>query len=157
MDSEGGLGSSVGYQLKRAQHALRLEMDGALRGVGLTTPQYAALSVLEEEAGLSGAALARRCFVTPQTMNQILMNLQGSEMVERRPHPEHGRVLSVYLTSKGAGLVSQAHGEVRSIEERMLSRLDQEERSSLLAKLRDCAESLTRARAGRPSAPEADS
>jgi hypothetical protein len=41
MDSEGGLGSSVGYQLKRAQHALRLEMDGALRGVGLTTPRYA--------------------------------------------------------------------------------------------------------------------
>ena len=157
MGSDGGLGGSVAYQLKRAQHALRLEMDGALRGVGLTTPQYAALSVLEEEAGLSGAALARRCFVTPQTMNQILMNLQGSEVVERRPHPEHGRVLSVYLTSKGARLVAQAHGEVRSIEERMLSRLDREERSILLANLRDCAESLTRARAERPSAPKAES
>ena len=144
MGMEGQLGRSVGYQMKRAQHALRLAMDGALRGVGLTTPQYAALSVLEEEAGLSGAALARRCFVTPQTMNQILMNLQGSGMVERRPHPEHGRVLSVYLTRKGAELVTLAHGEVGAIEERMLAGLDRGERYRLLETLRGCAESLAR-------------
>jgi DNA-binding MarR family transcriptional regulator len=151
MDMEGRLGRSVGYQMKRAQHALRLEMDGVLRGVGLTTPQYAALSVLEDEAGLSGAALARRCFVTPQTMNQILMNLQGSGMVERRPHPEHGRVLSAYLTPKGAEIVTLAHGEVGAIEERMLANLDPGERSRLLEALRTCAESLTRGQAGRKS------
>jgi DNA-binding MarR family transcriptional regulator len=149
MDTEGILGGSVGYQMKRAQHALRLEMDGALRGIGLTTPQYAALSVLEDEAGLSGAALARRCFVTPQTMNQILTNLQGSGMVERRPHPEHGRVLSAYLTRKGAELVARAHGEVGAIEERMLAGLNREERSRLLEALWSCAESLTTGWAGR--------
>jgi DNA-binding MarR family transcriptional regulator len=148
MGMEGQLGRSVGYQMKRAQHALRLAMDGALRGVGLTTPQYAALSVLEEEAGLSGAALARRCFVTPQTMNQILMNLQGSKMVERRPHPEHGRVLSVYLTRKGAELVALAHGEVEAIEERMLAGLDRGERYRLLEALRGCAESLAKRKSG---------
>jgi DNA-binding MarR family transcriptional regulator len=144
MEIEGRLGRRVGYQLKRAEHALRLEMDGVLRGIGLTTPQYAALSVLEEEAGLSGAALARRCFVTPQTMNQILMNLQGSGMVERRPHPEHGRVLSAYLTRKGAELVALAHGEVGAIEDRMLVGLDSGERSRLLEALRGCAESLAK-------------
>jgi DNA-binding MarR family transcriptional regulator len=35
-------------------------MDTALRGLGLTTPQYAALTFLEESPGLSGAQLARR-------------------------------------------------------------------------------------------------
>lgn len=157
MDTEGQLGRRVGYQMKRAQHALRLEMDGVLRGVGLTTPQYAVLSVLEEEAGLSGAALARRCFVTPQTMNQILVNLQGSGTVERRPHPEHGRVLSAYLTPKGEELVALAHGKVGAIEERMLAGLDREERSRLLEALRGCAESLTTKRAGhQPKKPMAD-
>jgi DNA-binding MarR family transcriptional regulator len=146
MDVSGRLGGRVGYQLKRAEHALRLEMDAALRGVGFTTPQYAALSVLEGEAGLSGAALARRCFVTPQTMNQILMNLEGAGMVERRPHPEHGRVLSAYLTGKGAELVGLAHGEVEAIEERMLAGLDRGKRLGLLETLRGCAESLAKAR-----------
>ena len=155
MDTGGHLGRRVGYQMKRAQHALRLEMDGVLRVVGLTTPQYAVLSVLEEEAGLSGAALARRCFVTPQTMNQILMNLQGSGTVERSPHPEHGRVLSAYLTPKGKELVALAHEKVGAVEERMLAGLNREERSLLLEALRGCAESLTTKRAGRPSAQKA--
>ena len=145
MDLEGRLGRRVGYQMKRAEHALRLEMDAALRGVGLTTPQYAALSVLEGETGLSGAALARRCFVTPQTMNQILVNLEGSGMVERRPHPEHGRVLSAHLTEKGAEYVALAHGEIEAIEERMLAGLDRGERFGLLEALRGCAESLAKA------------
>ncbi len=136
------LGGRVGYQLKRAQHALRLEMDAALREEGMTTPQYAALSVLEEEAGLSGAALARRCFVTPQTMNQILVKLESAGMVERRPHPEHGRILSAYLTGKGAKRVSRAHGVVGDIEERMLAGLGRKERSRLLETLRGCVESL---------------
>ncbi len=57
------LEQSVGYQLKRAQHALRIQMDNALREVGLTTPQYAALSAIEATPGLSGNKLARQCFV----------------------------------------------------------------------------------------------
>lgn len=136
------LEGKVGYQLKRAEHALRLEMDAALREEGMTTPQYAALSVLEEEAGLSGAALARRCFVTPQTINQILKKLESAGMVERRPHPEHGRVLSAYLTKKGAEGVSRAHGAVEAIEERMLAGLGRKKRSRLLETLRGCVEAL---------------
>lgn len=142
------LGGRVGYQLKRVQHALRLEMDAALREGGITTPQYAALSVLEDAPGLSGAALAQRCFVTPQTMNQILVKLESAGMVERRPHPEHGRVLSAYLTKKGSKRVSRAHGAVEAIEERMLTGLGRKKRARLLEALSGCVESLEAGRHG---------
>ena len=142
MNPEDTLGSRVGYQMKRAQHALRLEVDDVLRGLGLTTPQYAALSVLAQGPGLSGAEVARRCFVTPQTMNGILVKLEGVGLVSRRAHPEHGRVLQAYLTPKGEDLLVRAHGEVEEIEERMLSGLGPDERVSLLEALRGCAEFL---------------
>lgn len=138
------LGGRVGYELKRAQHALRVEMDGALRGVGLTTPQYAALAVLEGESGLSGAELARRCFVTPQTMNGIVVNLESAGLLERRPHPEHGRVLQAYLTGEGEAMVSRAHAPIEAIEERMLAGTGEDERGRLLRALRDCADTLER-------------
>ena len=138
------LGGRVGYELKRAQHALRLEMEGALRGVGLTTPQYAALSVLEGEEGMSGALLARRCFVTPQTMNGILVNLEKAGFLERRAHPEHGRVLQAYLTGEGEEMLSRAHALVEAIEGRMLEDLAEGERERLLAALRGCADALER-------------
>lgn len=136
------LESRVGYQLKRVQHALRLKMDEVLREVGLTTPQYAVLSVLEEEPGLSGAALARRSFVTPQTMNMIVAKLEDACLIARVPHPEHGRVLQAYLTDEGRELVAGAHEVVEAVEEGMLGGLGLEERSRLACVLNGCADAL---------------
>jgi DNA-binding MarR family transcriptional regulator len=134
--------SRVGYQMKRAQHALRVEMDKALREVGMTTAQYAGLSTLEATPSLSGAELARRSFVTPQTMNAILANLEAAGLVVRRPHPEHGRVLQAYLTEMGEESVARAHGLVEAVERRMLDRLSQDDRRRLLEALRGCVDAL---------------
>jgi DNA-binding MarR family transcriptional regulator len=132
----------IGYQLKRAQHALRLRMDSALSDLNLTTAQYAALSALEAAPGLSNAALARRCFVTPQTMNAIVMQLENSALIERRQHPEHGRVLQTTLTAAGQQRVAQAHHIVRRIEERMVRNLDQAARQQLFHWLQECTQAL---------------
>jgi len=118
-------------------------MDEALRGLGLTTPQYAALSALEEEPGMSGADLARWAFVTPQTMNGIVVGLEGRGLIERRPHPTHGRVLMAFPTREGEALVARAHKLVEEIEERMLRGLDEQERLRLAETLRDCADALS--------------
>lgn len=140
--AEGRVEGRVGYQMKRVQHALRSAMDGALREVGITTAQYAALNALEVAPGLSGADLARRGFVTPQTMNAIVVNLEAAGLVARRPHPEHGRVLQAYLTETGEELVSRAHEVVEAIERRMLEGLGRDEQRWLLEALRGCADAL---------------
>src|ERR1700720_3454791 len=113
----------VGYQLKRAQQALRTAMDEGLRAHGLTTPQYAALTHLEADEPLSGAELARRCFVTAQTMNAILAGLERARLVERAAHATHGRVIEAWLTKRGRAKVEGAHRTVFGIEEQMLSEM----------------------------------
>ena len=50
---------TMGFALKRLQHALRSKMDGVLAEFGLTTPQYAVLVLLAEFPGISSAELAR--------------------------------------------------------------------------------------------------
>jgi len=137
-----GVERRVGYELKRAQHALRRRMDDALRSVGLTTPQYAALALLEADPGLSNAELARRAFVTPQTMNAIVVSLEAAGLVERRPHPTHGRILRGYPTEAGRETLGRAHGLVLEIEGRMLAPLDMAARTALLDALRRCADAL---------------
>ena len=131
----------VGYVLKQAQQALRAAMDEALRGRGLTTAQYAALSALEETPGLSGAEVARRCFVTPQTMNEMMGHLEAAGWVERR-RGEDARVLRTYLTPAGQEVLGACHQAVEAIEERMVSRLNERERRQLLARLRRCIDAL---------------
>jgi len=132
----------VGYHLKRAQQALRMAMDEGLRAQGLTTPQYAALTHLEADEPLSGAELARRCFVTAQTMNAILVGMERARLVERAPHAKHGRVIEARLTTRGRAKVRDAHRTVFRIEERMLSNITSAGRRKLNETLRQLVENL---------------
>jgi DNA-binding MarR family transcriptional regulator len=132
----------VGYQLKRAQHSLRAAMDEGLRSQGLTTPQYAVLTHLEADAPLSGAELARRCFVTAQTMNAILVGLERARLVQRAAHAKHGRVIQARLTKRGRAKVKGAHQTVFGIEERMLSEMTAAGRRTLNETLRRLVENL---------------
>jgi len=111
--------ATIGYALKLAQQALRTRLDSGLREIGLTTPQYAVLTYLREEAGASNGALARRAFVTPQTMQAILVALERAGFISRTPHPEHGRVQRTELTTKGRDVLESASGIVASAEARL--------------------------------------
>src|SRR3954453_21484149 len=133
----------VGYQLKRAQQALRTAMDEGLRAQGITTPQYATLTALDADEPLSGAELARRCFVTAQTMNAILVGLERARLVERAAHAEHGRVIEARLTKRGRAKLKDAHKTVFGIEERMLSEMTMAQRRRLNETLRRFVENLS--------------
>ncbi|WP_430257682.1 MarR family winged helix-turn-helix transcriptional regulator [Neorhizobium sp. IRS_2294] len=100
---------SLGYALKRAQQALRGHLDNKLRDIGLTTPQYSVLAGLEFSAGLSSADLARRAFVTPQTMQSIIATLERDGLIKRMAHPVRGRVLTTELTPEGRTALCAAH------------------------------------------------
>src|ERR1700722_9749164 len=110
----------LGYALKRAQHALHMRMEEVLRPLGLTTTQYAVMCVIEQEAGISNAGLARAAFVTPQTMTGIVANLHRDGLLSREADPCHGRILRSELTPVGKKSLAQAHRAVSELEEIML-------------------------------------
>lgn len=132
-----------GYALKRAQHALRTRMDDVLRPLGLTSPQYAALSAVELESGMSNARLARAAFVTPQTMQGILANLERDGLLVRQADPEHGRILRSELTSRGKAVLARAHRTVEEVENAMISSLGRAEAARIAARLAQCADALS--------------
>ncbi|MBB4845150.1 DNA-binding MarR family transcriptional regulator [Paucibacter oligotrophus] len=111
--------ATIGFSLKLAQQALRTHMDTALQQIGLTTPQYAVLTFLEVEPGASNAELARRAFVTPQTMQGILVSLERAGFIKRTPHPEHGRIQTTELTANGRAALKAASGIVFEVEKRL--------------------------------------
>ena len=132
-----------GYLLKRAQAALNAAMVGALREHGATLSQYAVLTALDEEPGLSNAGLARRAFVTPQTMNQVLHELEQKGWVARHPHPGHARILQADLTPAGRTALAACHRAVNAIEEQMLAPLAPGDIKQFTATLQACIQALT--------------
>jgi DNA-binding MarR family transcriptional regulator len=142
MDKEVGVKSLLGYKLKKTQHALRLQMDEALRALDLTTPQYAVLAQLELKPGASNAALARSAFITAQTMHGIVSNLEKRGLVERKGDVSHGRILCTELTVQGHKMVVQAHDMIRDVEARMLITVSAAHKALLEKLLLECFNNL---------------
>jgi DNA-binding MarR family transcriptional regulator len=133
--------SRIGYVLKKVQAALRAAMDEQLRPLGIATPQYSVLSILDEVPGLSGAEVARRCFVTPQTMNELIVHLEQRGYLIR--HRDKGaRIIHLTLTPMGVNLTRQAHRQVGQVESRMLQYVSPTEQRHLLELLLQCAQGL---------------
>ena len=117
-------------------------MDSELSEIGLTTSQYAAMSALEDDEGLANAALARKCFVTPQTMYRIVRGLRDDGLVEQSAHPTHGRKKQLHLTDDAREVLDQAHRVVGRVEDQMTSALDAGERVELIRMLKACLSGL---------------
>jgi DNA-binding MarR family transcriptional regulator len=111
-----GVAGHSGYLLSQAWNAFRVAMDAALRPHRLSGSQFAVLSVLARDPGSSGADLARACHTTPQAMNGVLGTLERDGLIERHPHPTHGRILQVDLTVEGRRRLEAATPAVRRLE-----------------------------------------
>jgi DNA-binding MarR family transcriptional regulator len=140
----GEAGRQVAYALRRAQQALRTATDRALREEGLTTPQHAVLKLVAGEPGLSAAELARRGFVTPQTMNEIVTGLEAAALVTRSAHPMGGRRLEVAATALGRRTLERGDAIVETIERRLVEGLDEAEVRAVYDALERVARNLTR-------------
>jgi len=104
----------LAYAVGRFHTVLRAELARRLAPEGLSVPEFTALSVLSARGGLSNAELARRSFVTPQAMNQVLASLEEKELVSRPAAGGqargHHRARGAKLTTKGRRRVAAIHG-----------------------------------------------
>ncbi|MCC9307854.1 MarR family transcriptional regulator [Kitasatospora sp. RB6PN24] len=135
----------LGIDIRRTEQELMAAKRAAVDPAGLTVPQYATLFVLAGNAGISGAALARACNVTPQAMAVVLKNLTDRGLVERAPHRWHGNVLETRLTEAGRAALELADARASAIEQAMADELTAAEREQLRALLGRCTAAIQRA------------
>ncbi|HXO13024.1 MAG TPA: helix-turn-helix domain-containing protein, partial [Mycobacterium sp.] len=77
-----GAERSIGYLVKRVQQGLRRQCDLALKPTGLSMAQYSTLRALNEHPEASAAEVARLCFVTRQSLQDMLSGLRVAGLVE---------------------------------------------------------------------------
>ena len=132
----------VGLHVKRVEQELMAAKSGVLRPLGLTVPQYAALLLLGSNPGMSAAALARACLVTPQTMATVLANLEAKGLVERQLHRWHGNVIELQLTDDGQELLARADAKASAIERNIAAEFSTAERAQLIEMLQRVSHQL---------------
>jgi len=136
------LETSLGYLLKQTATSLRTAMEAVLRPLGMTVTHYSCLELLAQRPGLSNSELARGTFVTRQSMNVLLQNLERDGYVTRATEAPVGKALPTRLTPLGRRSLEKASVAVRSVELRMLSGLSDDERRAASRILRSMNDAL---------------
>ena len=133
---------AVGYLVKRVQQSLRRQCDAALRPSGLSMAQYAALRALSDHPEASASELARLCFVTRQSVQDLLAGLRSAGLVRDAKAPPRGRARSLELTPAGAKRLTAAHAAVMGVNSTMLQGVSTSAQHQIATLLTRCAENL---------------
>jgi DNA-binding MarR family transcriptional regulator len=133
---------SIGYLVKRVQQGLRRECDAALKPTGLSMAQYSTLRALHEHPEASAAELARLCFVTRQSLQDVLAGLRAAGLVENADADPRGRAQSLALTRLGSRRLGAAHAAVFAVEDVMLKGVAARERRTVAEVLLRSAQNL---------------
>jgi DNA-binding MarR family transcriptional regulator len=95
----------------------RALLEDALRDESLTLPQLKLLKAIQEQTGASAAALARTCFVTPQTMQSILTRAVREQWIVRGKSVGNNRILTASLTALGEAVLERGSQMSARVEE----------------------------------------
>jgi DNA-binding MarR family transcriptional regulator len=117
----------LGYLVRQASVAVRAAMEKALADLDITPPQFSVLTMIAAYPGASGADLARLTFLTPQTINVIVGNLEKAGAIEKSAHAGHGRILQLTATAKGRAVLRRCRSRVAQVEGRLVGLAGQAE------------------------------
>jgi DNA-binding MarR family transcriptional regulator len=104
--------------------------------------EFTALSLISRRGGYSNAQLARRSFVSPQAMHEMISSLESRGLLERAPSDSHRSIRHTHLTKRGRDLLDRCNVAVDEMEEAMLEGVPQERRDVVIALLLQSARNL---------------
>jgi len=127
---------SIIYLLNQTGQALRSRLEGQFRCLNMTGIQFTILGLLDRYSGLSSAELARRFFVTPQTMNQIVAGMLKRGLIERSISEDNRRILHMTLSPAGRETLKQGTAIAEQVEAEALKWMAPEATEQLRQQLR---------------------
>jgi DNA-binding MarR family transcriptional regulator len=133
----------ISYAIARLEHLVLASVSEIAGRHDLTALQFTTLSVLNRHgAPLSSSQLARRSFMTAQSMHEVIRRLEQAGLIKRNPHPNHRRKRPANLTAKGRRVVAECEAAIAEFEARMLRGFSRGERARFLALIKTAVRNL---------------
>lgn len=122
---------SIGLSFIRVYNLWHRQVKEALKGIGLTHPQYVVLASLGYLAQTSDKVnqvdIARNSSIDVMTVSTILRNLERDGLVTRKTSPDDQRAKTVRMTRSGRSSLKRALPLVEGIDADFFSALGTDE------------------------------
>jgi DNA-binding MarR family transcriptional regulator len=135
----GGLEEEIIKSIRRIVRAIELHSRDLIAEVGLTAPQLSVLKAIKAKAPATPTNIARELSLSQPTVSGILDRLAAKNLVERAETPGDKRLHSYQLTEASQHLLSRSPTLLHESFRKKLRKLQDWERSLLLASLQRVA------------------
>ncbi len=141
----------LGFLMHDVSRLRRGVFDDFMKPVGLTRSQWWILAYLARHDGMIQSDLANLLDIGKAALGGLIDRLEASRFIERRPDDSDRRVKRIYLTTKGAKMITEIKVRSHEMSERILSGLDVESRHKLVDMLSLVKRNLQAVKAGNPT------
>lgn len=135
---------SLGYAIHRLDTLLAVTLERSFQAAGfnVTPEQWGVLSKLWEGDGIHQSELSRKVSKDKHTMTRILSLLERNGLVKRVRDENDKRLSNVYLTTKGKELKGKLPPIARTVLQRTIKDVNQEDIDALWRILRQMIANL---------------
>ena len=105
------------FSIYGANLALQRTYKPVLDRLGITYPQYLALSLLWERDQRTVGEMARELDLEASTMTPLLKRLESTGFIRRTRHPDNDRQVVILLTPKGKRARTTARCLIEALQE----------------------------------------
>lgn len=119
----GTLPRQLGYVVRRAQVSVIQSYAGAFAETGLRPAQFAVLTILDLNPGLSPSQVAGVLAISRTNFVPLFDSLVQRGLAERRPIKTNRRAHALYLTAAGKALFDEAGRRVKRQEQLFAAKL----------------------------------
>lgn len=112
------------YLIARTAGRYEMDMEHALRRIGMDLPSWRALMLLHESNPSSVSEMAERAVMRLSTMTRVVQRLEKRGLVELARRAADARVTDVHITASGEEAVRQVRAVASRIYHSAFSDLD---------------------------------
>ena len=136
-------GHDIAMALRAAYWAMHRQADALLQPHGVTANQFVLMSVLAEHEGLTQQEIVRHANSDPNTVRAMLLLLQRTGLVSRRPHPTDRRARLVMLTDKGQRTYTALWAKSQTFHQHLVAAIGPHAAPGFVRHLRSLENALT--------------
>ena len=135
-------GDNVLLQMFRTGEAVRELMQGAVAGTGISSPEYAVLSVIGVLRAVAPTELAARLRVPPTSISRHVARLVDAGLAVRSPNPADRRSYLLELSDDGRTVVRTIVPRFRKLVDALRERTDVDAIEEALVELERAANAI---------------
>lgn len=135
MAEDSQLDAFLGYHLKRASHAVQVDLAQTLAPFDLRMITFSALAVIVKNAGLRQSQLADALEIERPNLVVVIDELETQGLIVRKQVPHDRRAYALHPTKDGKAHFADVVEAVKAHEARLFAEFSQEERATLRSAL----------------------